>query len=69
MTTAQTLELRTLAVELQSLGVRTTAADHRAGRHARRRGGSLRRRLHLADGAPLTVLVHGDYVASPPTSS
>lgn len=59
-------DLRTLAVELQSLGVRTRAADDGPG--ATRAGGAGPSDAGFVwiDGAPLTVPVHGDYVARSP---
>ncbi|MGI9539444.1 MAG: MSMEG_0568 family radical SAM protein [Miltoncostaeaceae bacterium] len=56
--------IRTLAVELQSLGVRTSGVpveDTRSGGAGPSDAGFL-----WFDGTPLTVPVHGDYVASSP---
>jgi radical SAM protein (TIGR04043 family) len=59
------IDLRTLAVELQSLGVRTSApaepGETRAGGAGPSDAGFL-----WVEGAPLTVPVHGDYVAGSP---
>ncbi len=59
------VDIKTLAVELQSLGVRTTVptapGDTRAGGAGPSDAGFL-----WVDGAPLTVPVHGDYVAKSP---
>ena len=66
VTTAQTLDLRTLAVELQSLGVRTTAPDDGPGATRAGGAGPSDAGFIWLDGAPLTVPVHGDYVASSP---
>jgi len=59
------VDIKTLAVELQSLGVRTTVptgpGDTRAGGAGPSDAGFL-----WVDGAPLTVPVHGDYVARSP---
>ena len=58
-------DLQTLAVELQSLGVRTTGA---APREEVRSGGAGPSDAGFlwVDGTPLTVPVHGDYVARSP---
>ncbi len=59
------VDIKTLAVELQSLGVRTSVpsapGDTRAGGAGPSDAGFL-----WVDGAPLTVPGHGDYVASSP---
>jgi radical SAM protein (TIGR04043 family) len=59
------VDIKTLAVELQSLGVRTIVptapGDTRAGGAGPSDAGFL-----WVDGAPLTVPVHGDYVAKSP---
>ena len=59
------VDIKTLAVELQSLGVRTRVptepGDTRAGGAGPSDAGFL-----WVDGAPLTVPVHGDYVAKSP---
>jgi radical SAM protein (TIGR04043 family) len=64
-TAAQVPDLKTLAVELQSLGVRTRVPD---GPGATRAGGAGPSDAGFVwiDGAPLTVPVHGDYVAASP---
>src|SRR5205085_4313438 len=55
-------DLRTLAVELQSLGVRTSdSADTRRGGAGPSDAGFL-----WIDGAPLTVPVHADYASRSP---
>ena len=59
------VDIKTLAVELQSLGVRTSVpsapGDTRAGGAGPSDAGFL-----WVDGAPLTVPVHGDYVSRSP---
>jgi len=59
------VDIKTLAVELQSLGVRTTMpsqpGETRSGGAGPSDAGFL-----WVDGAPLTVPVHGDYVARSP---
>ncbi len=64
-TAAQVPDLKTLAVELQSLGVRTHVPD---GPGATRAGGAGPSDAGFVwiDGAPLTVPVHGDYVQASP---
>jgi radical SAM protein (TIGR04043 family) len=59
------VDLKLLAVELQSLGVRTTVPD---GPGATRAGGAGPSDAGFVwiDGAPLTVPVHGDYVERSP---
>ncbi|MGD9570594.1 MAG: MSMEG_0568 family radical SAM protein [Thermoleophilia bacterium] len=64
-TTAGLPDLKTLAVELQSLGVRTRVPDGPGATRAGGAGPSDAGFLWI-DGAPLTVPVHGDYVASSP---
>jgi radical SAM protein (TIGR04043 family) len=59
------VDIRTLAVELQSLGVRTVRDDAPGATRAGGAGPSDAGFLWI-DGAPLTVPVHGDYVASSP---
>ena len=59
------VDIKTLAVELQSLGVRTTVPT---GPGATRAGGAGPSDAGFlwVDGAPLTVPVHGDYVSRSP---
>lgn len=62
---SEEIDIRVLAVELQSLGVRTVGG---APREETRAGGAGPSDAGFVwfDGAPLTVPVHGDYVASSP---
>ncbi len=62
---SETLDIRVLAVELQSLGVRTVGG---APREETRAGGAGPSDAGFVwfDGAPLTVPVHGDYVEASP---
>jgi len=66
VSTASPPDLRTLAVELQSLGVRTTHPDEGPGATRAGGAGPSDAGFIWMDGAPLTVPVHGDYVASSP---
>ena len=59
-------DLQTLAVELQSLGVRTSQRDEGPGATRAGGAGPSDAGFIWLDGAPLTVPVHGDYVASSP---
>ena len=59
-------DLKTLAVELQSLGVRTVGRDDSPGATRAGGAGPSDAGFIWLDGAPLTVPVHGDYVASSP---
>ncbi len=58
-------DLKTIAVELQSLGVRTVAPSSPGATRAGGAGPADAGFVWI-DGAPLTVPVHGDYVASSP---
>ncbi|HSI31027.1 MAG TPA: radical SAM protein, partial [Miltoncostaeaceae bacterium] len=63
---SQLPDLKTLAVELQSLGVRTSHRDEGPGATRAGGAGPSDAGFIWLDGAPLTVPVHGDYVASSP---
>ncbi len=67
MSTSAPIDVRTLAVELQSLGVRTRA-ESRPPREELRAGGAGPSDAGFIwiEGTPLTVPVHGDYVSSSP---
>lgn len=60
------VDLKTLAVELQSLGVRTVGRDDSPGATRAGGAGPSDAGFIWLDGVPLTVPVHGDYVASSP---
>ncbi len=66
MSTTPLPDLKTLAVELQSLGVRTTGPDEGPGATRAGGAGPSDAGFIWLDGTPLTVPVHGDYVASSP---